>query len=74
MNKTFITPIDREDIHDRASALDDILDTTEAIADSFVLYKIPKPTEKAIKLADIYTRHRWQWGKAWTSWAFRTQK
>ena len=49
----FITPIDREDIHDLASALDDILDTTEAIADRFVLYKIPKPTEKAIKLADI---------------------
>ena len=53
LNMTFITPIDREDIHDLASALDDILDTTEAIADRFVLYKIPKPTEKAIKLADI---------------------
>jgi predicted phosphate transport protein (TIGR00153 family) len=53
LNKTFITPIDREDIHDLASALDDILDVTEAIADRFVLYKIPKPTEMAIKLADI---------------------
>ena len=53
LNQTFITPIDREDIHDLASALDDILDTTEAIADRFVLYKIPKPTEKSIKLADI---------------------
>ncbi len=47
LNKTFITPIDREDIHDLASALDDILDVAEAIADRFVLYKIPKPTEKA---------------------------
>jgi uncharacterized protein len=53
LNKTFITPIDREDIHDLASALDDILDVTEAIADRFVLYKIPKPTEMAVKLADI---------------------
>lgn len=53
LNKTFITPIDREDIHDLASALDDILDTTEAIADRFVLYKVTKPTEMAIKLADI---------------------
>ena len=53
LNKTFITPIDREDIHDLASALDDILDVTEAIADRFVLYKVTKPTEKAIKLADI---------------------
>jgi uncharacterized protein len=53
LNKTFITPIDREDIHDLASALDDILDVTEAIADRFVLYKVTKPTEMAIKLADI---------------------
>jgi len=53
LNKTFITPIDREDIHDLASALDDILDVTEAIADRFVLYKVTQPTEMAIKLADI---------------------
>lgn len=53
LNKTFITPIDREDIHDLASALDDILDVTEAIADRFVLYKVTKPTEMALKLADI---------------------
>ena len=53
LNKTFITPIDREDIHDLASALDDILDVTESIADRFVLYKVTKPTEMAIKLADI---------------------
>jgi uncharacterized protein len=53
LNQTFITPIDREDIHDLASALDDILDVTEAIADRFVLYKVTKPTEMAIKLADI---------------------
>ncbi len=53
LNQTFITPIDREDIHDLASALDDILDVTEAIADRFVLYKVSKPTEMAVKLADI---------------------
>jgi predicted phosphate transport protein (TIGR00153 family) len=53
LNRTFITPIDREDIHDLASALDDILDVTEAIADRFVLYKVTKPTERAVKLADL---------------------
>jgi predicted phosphate transport protein (TIGR00153 family) len=53
LNKTFITPIDREDIHDLASALDDILDVAEAIADRFVLYKVTQPTAMAIKLADI---------------------
>jgi predicted phosphate transport protein (TIGR00153 family) len=53
LNQTFITPIDREDIHDLASALDDILDVTEAIADRFVIYKIGMPTDTALRLADI---------------------
>ena len=53
LNQTFITPIDREDIHDLASALDDIVDVAEAIADKFVLYKVTRPTEMAIKLADV---------------------
>jgi predicted phosphate transport protein (TIGR00153 family) len=53
LNQTFITPIDREDIHDLASALDDILDVAESIADRFVLYKVTKPTDMAVKLADI---------------------
>ncbi len=56
LNQTFITPIDREDIHDLASALDDILDVSEAIADRFVLYKVTKPTDMSIKLADILYR------------------
>jgi uncharacterized protein len=53
LNQTFITPIDREDIHDLASALDDILDLVEAIADRFVVFKVSKPTGTAIKLANI---------------------
>lgn len=53
LNQTFITPIDREDIHDLASALDDILDAVEAVADRLVIYKIVRPTESAVRLADI---------------------
>jgi predicted phosphate transport protein (TIGR00153 family) len=53
LNLTFITPIDREDIHDLASALDDILDVVEAIADRFILYKVPAPSEAAIRLANV---------------------
>lgn len=53
LNQTFITPIDREDIHDLASALDDILDAVEAVADRFVIYKIVRPTDAAVRLADI---------------------
>jgi predicted phosphate transport protein (TIGR00153 family) len=53
LNQTFITPIDREDIHGLASALDDILDIVEAIADRFVVFKVTKPTDPAIKLSRI---------------------
>ena len=53
LNQTFLTPLDREDIHDLASALDDILDAVEAVADRFAIYKIAQPTPCAIRLADI---------------------
>ena len=53
LNQTFITPIDREDIHALASALDDILDIVEAVADRFVVFKVNKPTDTAVKLAGI---------------------
>jgi predicted phosphate transport protein (TIGR00153 family) len=43
LNKTFITPIDREDISKLACSLDDILDNLEAVADRLVLYQIDKP-------------------------------
>ena len=53
LNQTFITPIDREDIYGLVSALDDVLDLAEAVSDRFVVFKITKPTEPAIKLAHI---------------------
>src|SRR3954463_5561540 len=40
LNQTFVTPIDREDILELASALDDIIDFTEEVADYLGLYKI----------------------------------
>lgn len=56
LNRTFLTPLDREDIHDLASALDDILDAVEAVADRFAIYKITQPAESAVRLADILYR------------------
>lgn len=53
LNTTFVTPLDREDIHALVSALDDILDYIEAAADRMVLYEIKEPTEAAIKLSKI---------------------
>src|ERR1700737_2325001 len=51
LNHTFVTPIDREDILALASALDDIIDFTEEVADYLGLYKIEAPMDQAIKLA-----------------------
>ena len=53
LNQTFVTPIDREDILDLASALDDIVDLTEEVADYLGLYKVEAPMEQAQRLAHI---------------------
>jgi predicted phosphate transport protein (TIGR00153 family) len=53
LNETFVTPIDREDIYSLASALDDIVDYTEEVADYLGLYKIEAPMEQAQRLAHI---------------------
>src|SRR5690349_19529341 len=53
LNKTFVTPLDREDIHDLISSLDNILDHVEAAADKFSLYRIPEVQADAALLADI---------------------
>jgi uncharacterized protein Yka (UPF0111/DUF47 family) len=53
LNHTFVTPIDREDILALASALDDIADYIEEVADYLGLYKIEAPMDQAIKLAQV---------------------
>jgi uncharacterized protein len=53
LNHTFVTPIDREDILALASALDDIVDYTEEVADYLGLYKIEAPMDQAITLAHV---------------------
>ena len=53
LNETFVTPIDREDIYELASALDDIVDFTEEVADYLGLYKIEAPMEQSQRLARV---------------------
>jgi uncharacterized protein len=53
LNQTFVTPIDREDIYGLASALDDIVDFTEEVADYLGLYKIEAPMEQAQQLTRV---------------------
>jgi hypothetical protein len=53
LNSTFVTPIDREDILQLASALDDVIDFTEEVADYVGLYKIEAPMEQAQRQAGV---------------------
>jgi predicted phosphate transport protein (TIGR00153 family) len=53
LNLTFVTPIDREDILQLASALDDIVDFTEEVADYLGLYQIEAPMVQAQTLAGV---------------------
>jgi len=53
LHKTFITPFDREDIHQLISRMDDILDLTQDVAESVMLYDIQSVTPEAIQLASL---------------------
>ena len=53
IDQTFITPIDREDIHDLASRLDDVLDYIEAAAERLVVYRIKEPTSACRAMAEV---------------------
>lgn len=52
LNKTFLTPIDREDIHALASRIDDVLDLIWAAVDRISVYRIEKPTAEVISIAE----------------------
>jgi uncharacterized protein len=56
LNRTFITALEREDIHDLASGLDDVLDAVEAIASRIVLFKIARATPEAIRMTSILVK------------------
>ena len=54
--KTFITPIDREDIAKLASLYDDVLDFIEAVANRLSLYEIRSPTEPMRRFTEIVVK------------------
>jgi predicted phosphate transport protein (TIGR00153 family) len=53
LDRSFITPFDREDIHTLATLLDDILDNMEETAHRFVVFRIGQPTPESVVLARI---------------------
>lgn len=52
VNKTFVTPIEREDILALASALDDIVDLAEEVSDKMDLYHVKEITEPARRMGE----------------------
>jgi predicted phosphate transport protein (TIGR00153 family) len=56
LNTTFVTPIDREDIHGLATQMDDIVDYIEEAADFMGLYKIEAPMDQAVELTEVLVK------------------
>jgi len=53
LNRSFITPIDREDIYDLVATMDEVLDNIEQATDAMVLYRVEAPTEYAVRQARV---------------------
>jgi predicted phosphate transport protein (TIGR00153 family) len=53
LNKTFITPIDREDIHTLTTQLDDIVDMINTIMSRMRIYKISGVDKNLVEFADV---------------------
>lgn len=56
LHKTFITPIERDDIYRLISKMDDIMDFIEAAAERIALYKLTQMTPDVKDLADVLLR------------------
>jgi predicted phosphate transport protein (TIGR00153 family) len=56
LHKTFVTPLDREDIHRLITRMDDIMDFLESAADQVALYELRDMTEEVRSLADVLVR------------------
>ena len=56
LNKSFITPIDREDIYDLVATTDEILDNIEAAADMVMLYRVGDITDQARRQAEVIAK------------------
>ncbi|MGI4791239.1 MAG: DUF47 domain-containing protein [Janthinobacterium lividum] len=56
LNKTFVTPLDREDIHALAHVMDDVLDFTQNALDRMLLFDIGSPIPKSLEMAVLLRR------------------
>ena len=53
LERSFIVPFDREDIHELVVRMDDVVDQVQATAETFVIYDIATPTIEVQRLAGI---------------------
>jgi uncharacterized protein len=53
LHKTFITPIDREQIHSLINAMDDIVDLLQDATETMQLYDVKAMTEEVLRLGDL---------------------
>jgi hypothetical protein len=51
LNKTFVTPIDREDLYALASSLDDIVDLIWAATERLMVFKLKEPTKEVMEMS-----------------------
>ncbi|MNI17048.1 putative pit accessory protein [compost metagenome] len=64
LNKTFITPIERDDIMNLTTTLDDVMDGLEATTSRFFMYHLNEPDEHIIKFAEILRNSAYEIQKA----------
>ncbi len=53
LHKTFITPIDREQIHSLINTMDDVADLMQDAAETMALYDVRRVTDEVVRLADL---------------------
>lgn len=73
LNRTFVTPFDREDIASLAHSLDDVTDFIHAAADAMLIYKIDQPTQRAKELTETIVQAAAEIEKAVLQLRHRTQ-
>lgn len=64
LNKTFITPLERDDIMDLITSMDDVIDGLEASASRFYMYNLTDPDEYILQFAEILRQSAYEIQKA----------
>ncbi len=73
LHSTFFTPLDHEDIAALANAMDDVVDFIQAAADNMLIYKVERPTQEAVELANVIVDASFEVQRAITSLRHRAE-